>query len=140
MFRLRQVFTLLFAMLANFSAGPALAEDAGKSVMKFVADPKLQENADVLAKEAIRFAHESSKIELDWSDASIRQVDVILGRYHHDLPAMKKDDQRIQLFAKMFGSYVGEVFRRNHGASWGKVSMGGQDVPGLQSEKNAYLF
>jgi hypothetical protein len=40
-------------------------------------------------------------------------------------------------FAKMFGSYIGEVYRKNHGATWGLVEMAGQRFPGLKSESAA---
>ena len=36
-------------------------------------------------------------------------------------------------FAKGFGSYVGEVFRRNHGGEWGMVTLGDHRFPGLRT-------
>lgn len=36
-------------------------------------------------------------------------------------------------FAKVFGSYVGEVYRRNHGGEWGIVTLGGERYPGMQT-------
>jgi hypothetical protein len=36
-------------------------------------------------------------------------------------------------FAKMFGCYIGEVYRENHGATWGLVEMDGQRFPGLKA-------
>ena len=37
-------------------------------------------------------------------------------------------------YAKAYGSYVGEVYRRNHGAEWGIVNLGGQKFPGLRTK------
>ncbi len=42
--------------------------------------------------------------------------------------------------AKVLGSYVGEVFRRNHGATWGMVDLEGQSFPGLKASGQAGLF
>ncbi len=36
-------------------------------------------------------------------------------------------------FAKAFGSYVGEVYRRNHGATRSIVTLGGHNFPGLRT-------
>ena len=49
-------------------------------------------------------------------------------------------DEQIVTFAKMLGSYVGEVFRRNHGADWGMVDIDGDPIAGLRAVKSAILF
>jgi hypothetical protein len=38
------------------------------------------------------------------------------------------------LFAKVFGSYIGEVYRRNHGGEWGMVDLDGQKFPGIKNK------
>jgi hypothetical protein len=48
-------------------------------------------------------------------------------------------EDTIWTFAKAFGSYVGEVFRKNHGGDWGLVTLDGQTFPGMQS-KSGVLF
>jgi hypothetical protein len=53
--------------------------------------------------------------------------------------AKPSEDQILQ-FSKMFGSYVGEVFRRNHGARWGMVTVGGDTLPGMEANKSRSRF
>jgi len=45
----------------------------------------------------------------------------------------KPTEMQVMSFAKGFGSYIGEVYRRNHGATWGISSVGGQQTVGLST-------
>ena len=38
-----------------------------------------------------------------------------------------------KLVGKMFGSYIGEVYRRNHKATWGMITLNNESFPGLES-------
>ncbi len=49
-------------------------------------------------------------------------------------------EEQVSTFAKMLGSYVGEVFRRNHGAEWGMVTLGDDSIPGLRASGSEQLF
>jgi len=42
-------------------------------------------------------------------------------------------DEKVMSFAKVFGSYVGEVYRHNHGGDWGMVTVDGRRFPGLRT-------
>ena len=42
-------------------------------------------------------------------------------------------DEQVMLCAKSYGSYVGEVYRRNHGWRRGMVTLGENRLPGLQT-------
>lgn len=51
----------------------------------------------------------------------------------YDAASPKPTSERVMMAAKMFGSYVGEVYRRNHDASRGMVHLDGQTFPGLRT-------
>jgi hypothetical protein len=106
----------------------------------FAEDPKIQQIAEAYALDAIDFAAEHFRRTLDWSDASVAHIEAIMGSLHRDLARANPSDKQVIQFARMFGSYVGEVFRRNHGAAWGIVTLGGQSFPGLRASKQGALF
>src|SRR5690242_15336087 len=89
----------------------------------FTPDPEIQQIAEAYALDARDFAERAFHITLDWSDASVEQVEVIVADLYRQKQVMKPPpkEEQVVMFAKMLGSYVGEVFRRNHGAEWGMV-------------------
>lgn len=106
----------------------------------FTADPKIQQIAEAYALDAVYFAKNGFRLKLDWTDSSVVHVEKILGALHDQLPTAKPTEEQIFQFAKMLGSYVGEVFRRNHGATWGMVILQGQPFPGLMAEHSSGTF
>ncbi len=106
----------------------------------FVADSKIQQIAEAYALDAIDLATKASAGRLDWSDASIAHVETILSKLHSQAAKAKPAPEQVFQFAKAFGSYIGETFRRNHGASWGMVTLQGQSFPGLKTDGPAGLF
>lgn len=106
----------------------------------FTKDPRIQEITEAYSMDAIDFARNHFEIELDWSDASVAHIETMLGVFHVQLANAKPSDEQIFGFAKMFGSYVGEVYRRNHGATWGLVELGGATFPGLEASGSAGLL
>ena len=54
------------------------------------------------------------------------------GRFR-DLAKAKPADELIREFSRMWGSYLGEVYRKNHGATWGRVTHGDQSFPGMKA-------
>jgi hypothetical protein len=108
--------------------------------MTFVPDPKLDKIAEAYALDAVDFARKQFGVTLDFTDDSIRRVETILDRFHSDFKRDHPTDEQISKFAQMLGSYIGEVFRRNHGASWGKVTMDGATVPGMSSTRGLLLW
>lgn len=101
----------------------------------FDANPEVQQAATVYAQSAVEHAKKSFDITLDGSEASIAQVEVALGKLHDSYAqaAQKPTDDQVMTFAKAYGSYIGEVFRRNHGADWGLLSWDGKVFPGLRA-------
>ena len=108
--------------------------------MGFVEDDKIRQIAEAYSLDAVDFARENFKVTLDWSDGSVRDIESILDRFHKELPIAKPSEEQIGQFGKMFGSYVGEVFRRNHSAKWGMVTLGEEGFPGMQAERTGGEF
>ena len=71
------------------------------------------------AQHAIDAARDGADLVLDFSEASIDEVDRLLTRTRDKAGTSEQDKRMLGLFAQMFGFYVGEVFRRHHGGTWG---------------------
>jgi len=89
----------------------------------FSPDPQLQMVAEAYyldaRDQAAKFGY-----SLDGSDSSIAVLESFLDRMHREMAGAQPSPKVVMTFAKMFGSYVGEVYRRNHGAQWGATSDG----------------
>ena len=96
--------------------------------------------AEAYAEDAVDFARAQYSVKLDWSDESIKRIEEIASHLHDTLPDPPPPDDQIMGFAKMLGSYVGETFRRNHGADWGMVSIEGEEFPGLRAQHDGTTF
>jgi len=125
--------TLLSFILALI---PFRANAADQNVHSFDADPKIQKMAEAYALDTVNLAKTRFGIELDWSDASIADVEKTLAQVHASYLATtpRPTEEQVMSYAKGFGSYVGEVYRRNHGGDWGMVSLNGQKFPGLRTK------
>ena len=108
--------------------------------MGFEADPKLQKAAEAAAESAVDFARAQYSAKLDWSDESIERIEEIATHLHDTLPDRLPPEDQIMGLARMLGSYVGETFRRNHGADWGIVSIQGEKFPGLKAQHDGTTF
>jgi hypothetical protein len=97
----------------------------------FVSDDKIRQIAEAYALDAVDMARDGFHITLDWSDESVRHVEKMLATLHDQMPQARPTDEEIRRFASCLGSYVGEVFRKNHGAEWGIVTLNGQSVLGM---------
>src|SRR5581483_12320230 len=107
---------------------------------RFQPEEMVQQMADAFSEAAVECARHDFKVELDWTDRSIEAVEDILESLHLSLAAKKSTSHDVATYSKMFGSYVGEVFRRNHGATWGVVTLNGTSVPGLKQHSTGDLF
>jgi len=106
----------------------------------FTADPKVQQVAEAYAADAVDFARDRFQLTLDGSDASVAHVETILGTLHDCMHDAKPSAEEVFTLAKMFGSYVGETFRRNHGASWGLVQLKDETFVGMKNHEVPGLF
>lgn len=100
--------------------------------------PPLGEMMAQCAAEAVRYAKEKFHVELDYSEASIEEVEKILDRLCKARPKgffnklMNRGPSRhsISNLAKIMGGYLGEVLRRAHGGEW---SIDEEIQPGMKT-------
>jgi len=80
------------------------------------------------ARSAVDVAKRKFGAVLDGSDASVAVVEQILGKVQAQsvITAQKPSQPMLWTYAKLFGSYVGEVLRARHGGEWG-LSVDGPD-------------
>jgi hypothetical protein len=77
------------------------------------------------AQEVVGFAKTTFKVKLDFSEKSIKEVEKILAALYESItPENKPTDNQLQSAAMLWGSYIGEVIRRNYGGEWQKTSAG----------------
>ncbi|HTJ94818.1 MAG TPA: hypothetical protein VL424_17130 [Pararobbsia sp.] len=119
------------AALADEGPGPS-----------FSPDPKVEHMAEAYAQDAVDFSAKQFAIKLDWSDASVAEVEDILAKMHlsYATDSPRPTDDQVMSFAKAYGSYVGEVYRRNHGGEWGMVTLGGQRSPGMRTRSKTNFW
>ena len=67
------------------------------------------------AEQAVRLGREF-KVDLDYSENSLQEVEHLLGRLHDDMS--KSDANKIEEMSKIWGGYLGEVVRRRFGGEW----------------------
>ncbi len=103
--------------------------------MAFQEDERIRQAAEAFAAEAVHLAREKFGVELDFSDESIRRLEGVLQKLRARLAEAQPTEQQVVRLAKMFGSYLGEVLRRNHGAQWGIVTLEGQPTPGMRIDR-----
>jgi|GEM_PF-1479504 len=108
--------------------------------MGFIPDRRIEAEATEAAAEMIERARRNFDVALDFTDASIRKVEALLQQLHLRARNDKPSDAQVFDYAKGLGSYVGEVFRRNHGAEWGVVALGDDSYPGMRSTHREQLF
>ena len=134
----------LFLAAAPLAEAPSVrgteAQMSCESPQNFVVDDRYRQIAEGYALDAIDTARGNFGVELDWSDNSVSRVEEMLGIMHQQLASARPSQAAIETFAKMFGSYIGEVYRRNHGATWGLVTIDGQTFPGMRDSQSCALF
>ena len=130
---LRSLIVVLAASLAatTFAAPP-----------DFVADDTVRQAAEASAADAVRIAQQQFHLKLDGSEDSIDEVERALVALNatYAIASPKPSDAELMPFAKAFGAYVGEVYRRNHGATWGTVTLNGNSYPGFRTESGVNVW
>ena len=132
--------SLLAGVLLATRAGAAY--QARAAAPDFVADAAVQKAAEASAADAVAMAKRQFNIVLNGSDNSIDDVERALAAVHsaYAVASPKPSDDELLPMAKAFGAYVGEVYRKNHGATWGIVSMNGQDYPGFRTTSGVNVW
>ncbi|MEM5314755.1 hypothetical protein [Paraburkholderia sp. JHI869] len=130
----------LITLMACVCGGVALAETS--SDQSFSPDPKIQKIAEACSLDAVDFSAKQFGIKLDLSDASIANVEKALAQMSSSYASTspKPTDEQVMAFAKGYGSYVGEVYRRNHGGEWGMVTVGGSRYPGVRTTSGSSFW
>ncbi len=106
----------------------------------FVPDDKIRQIAEAYAIDCLDFARDHFHIKLDWSDASVQHIESMLERFHAEYASAKPSEETLGNFMKLFGSYVGEVFRRDHGATWGMITLASSSFPGMKANNDGATF
>ena len=106
----------------------------------FVPDPVIKEIAEAYALDAVESTLRNMKLVLDWSEASVHLVEFVLNDLHRQARNANPTREQVYTVAKVFGSYVGEVFIRHHGGAWGMVTLGGETFPGIRAAEGGGLF
>ena len=70
------------------------------------------------AQDAVENAKEQLGIELDYSNESVMHIDRLISHYLDNYQSQTLDQKTIFTVCHMFGSYVGEVFKRSAGGHW----------------------
>jgi hypothetical protein len=99
----------------------------------FREDPNVVKIAEAYSLDAIDIAKRNFRVTLDWSEGSVESVEAMLTQLHAQMSAAKPPEKAVWTFAKAFGSYAGEVYRRHHGGTWGMVQLGEDEFPGIQA-------
>jgi hypothetical protein len=140
-----RIFAVCVA-LAAFITPPAFAQESSSAPAgceapeNFAPDDRYLQIAEAYALDALDVAQTNFGVSLDWSDGSIVGVEAMLDVMHQEIGAANPPQDTIETFGKIFGSYVGEVYRRNHGATWGLVTLEGHTFPGLMATRTCTLF
>ena len=85
----------------------------------FTPDPELQSVATRSAELCVSYLKSKFGKTADYSEAFVAEVENVLALLHLSMRAAKPSAGDIEQFCSMFGSYLGETYRRNRGGVWG---------------------
>ena len=107
----------------------------------FSAEPAVQEVAEAFTLDCIDFVKGQFKLDLDGSDASVLKLEPILDNLSNIVKGGGMPRERMESFSKMFGFYIGETYRKNHGGvTWGQVTINGKKYYGLGKTETNEAF
>ncbi|WP_028865663.1 hypothetical protein [Psychromonas aquimarina] len=120
---------IIKAIIAMFFSTTVQATETN---IEFHNDDNVQKIAEAYSLDCVDFVRSKFNIELDWSDASILQIENTLESLSNYVKKSGMPSEQIDEFTKMFGFYIGEVYRKNHGGVvWGGVSIDGNKHFGM---------
>ena len=133
--------TALARALAGLLAA-SLAATAMAAPADFVADDAIRQAAEASAAEAVRLAQQQFHLKLDGSEASLDDLERALVALNasYAIAVPKPKDAELMPIAQAFGAYVGEVYRRNHGATWGTVRLNGSSYAGFRTASGVEVW
>lgn len=77
----------------------------------------LAEQMEADALEAMKLTRKHFVVELDFTPASIEQLESIIDDVEFTLRG-GKSEENIELLTRVWGAYLGEVIRRHHNGEW----------------------
>ena len=111
-----------------------------ESHLSFTTDDDAARAAAHYAQDMVRFAAVELNLKLNWSDASIAQIEEVTSELHADLRRERGAISDVDTLVQMLGSYVGEVYRRNHGGKWGFAAANGKRLMVIKAEDGNSLL
>ena len=113
---------------------------AFESRMSFAADNDAARVASRHARAMVQFAQVELNLELDWSDESIAMIEEVASELHADLRRERGNLRDVETLVQMLGSYVGEVYCRNHGGAWGFAATNGRRLMAVKAKEGNTLL
>lgn len=87
--------------------------------------PTVDDMMAAYALDAVDHAQSAFGVDLDFTPASVEDVEKILAALHSAIPRgivrffkRRPSNDTLDQLSKMYGGYVGEVFRRQRGGTW----------------------
>ena len=99
---------------------------------EFNPDPTVEAEALRYAAEAVQSAERYFGVVLNGGGESVARVEQILGRVQEMLAATGLSREAAEPFARLYGSYFGEVVRARYGGTWGIARIYSDRIPALQ--------
>lgn len=113
---------------------------AFESRMIFTADRGAAQAASRYAQDMVQFAQIELHVTLDWSDESVAMIEEVASELHADLRRERGHLRDVDPLMQMLGSYLGEVYRRNHGGEWGFVATNGKRLMAIKAKEGSELL
>lgn len=103
----------------------------------FTPQQELSKAAEAFAAECVQFMTSQFQITLDGSGESVAAIEHCIGVLHDQITDHPLAEEQLDFLSKIFGSYLGEIYRKHYGAQWGLVD--GQQ-PSLQTTAGVIAF
>ncbi len=80
-------------------------------------DTKLAEDMEANARNAVELAKNRFQVTLDYRTDSVQELEKLFDRVQYSMPD-PESRETLGLLTRLWGSYLGEVIRRQHGGEW----------------------
>jgi hypothetical protein len=105
----------------------------------FRTDTEVAERTALFAGDAVAIAGDLG-VELDFTEASVDRVEALLAELASELSRGGGGHHEKWTHAVAFGSYLGEVYRRTHGAVWGRMEADDRAWTALSATDRPLVF
>lgn len=104
---------------SSFELLLSIQESTDMPNMDFTPDPQLQLFVSQSSKQCIHFVQSKFGWVPDYSESCVPRIEDILQLLHLSMRQEKPPEAVVHQMCELFGSYLGETYRRNHGGEWG---------------------